>query len=920
MGSLLIKRIVLLTLFLSCNNIWLIANDKQNQTTPLYKDKGSEELQNFKNIIWSTYFGETGNDYINQIAMDKVGNFIIGGYVNSNNLPVDINSYQKQNKGGNDFYIAKFSSDFKLIWSTYIGGAKDDYLIALGIDIDDNIWISGEVNSSDFPSTSNAVSRTHSGGTKDIIICKFSSDGNLEYSTYLGGRDYESALTIAFDNERNVYFGGRSWSNNFPTTVGAYQKNKFGYYDGILVKFNIDSYKYYGTYVGITNNSGTDNLYIEALTIDNQNNIIIGGHTNSSKLTMVNSKLGDKFKGIYDAYLIKFDNSMNIIWSNYYGGSKNDRLSKIDCDENGNIYGIGFTKSIDLEMKNSFDSVHQSFEDAFLFKINSSGELQWSTYLGGNRTEGNQMDDDNIDRIYADIKYFNNKIGIVFKTNSSDLPLIGNNYYSKDYLGGQYDVYSMILSDNGIPIQSSYLGGDNLDIAFSSIFTKDYIFICGNTNSTNIKTTTNAFQSNYKSGIDGFVMKFMINKIIPITSNNPICEGDDLLLLCDSVPDAEYFWSGPNGFSSNLRKTIIKNAKINHSGIYSLYLKIEGQYSDTSYIDVIVSKYLVSPGDSSLIYLGSAERTEDYLKLTNAEIFDTGAIWLRKKFSFKKDFVTTFEFRVTGGSNGIVKESSIPGADGFAFVIQNHDYPYLGQKGGDMGYTGIPNSLAVEYDMFQNPYDLNGNHIAVQSMGSEPNIANHLITKSMLGRNDNIPIIQQNTIYYSKIEYSWESKTLSIYLGTDSVLQSPVLSVNNFDMTTFLNLEDNEYAYIGFTSGTGNAYQEHQIINWVVPCTNPPVIIDNVGDNFVNSKQMLVYPNPGRDLIEIELDLPLYEKVSLSLTDITGKVLITILDNQHLLYGKLKLPVNTGDLGSGMYFLRLQTLSDIEIQKVLIIK
>ncbi len=55
----------------------------------------------------------------------------------------------------------------------------------------------------------------------------------------------------------------------------------------------------------------------------------------------------------------------------------------------------------------------------------------------------------------------------------------------------------------------------------------------------------------------------------------------------------------------------------------------------------------------------------------------------------------------------------------------------------------------------------------------------------MLGRNDNIPIIQQNTIYYSKIDYSWESKTLSIYLGTDSVLQSPVLSVNIFDMTTF---------------------------------------------------------------------------------------------------------------------------------------
>ncbi len=494
----------------------LIAQDDPKQITPQNKiNPITEELQNFKDIIWSTYFGETGNDYINQIALDKEGNIIIGGYANSNNLPVNINSYQKQNNGGNDFYIAKFSSDFKLIWSTYIGGSSDDYLIALGIDADDNIWITGEINSSDFATTPNAVSRTHSGGSKDIIVCRLSKDGKLIYSTFLGGSNYESALTIAFDNERNVYFAGRSWSDNFQTTVDAYQKNKFGYYDGILVKFNIDSYKYYGTYVGITNNSGSDNLYIEALTIDSQNNIIIGGHTNSSKLTMVNSKLGDKFKGIYDSYLIKFDNSMNIVWSNYYGGSKNDRLSKIDCDENSNIYGIGFTMSNDLIMQNSFNPTYTKFEDAFLFKINALGELQWSTYLGGALSEGNPMSDDNIDRIYSDIKYFDNKIGIVFKTNSTDLPIIGSNYYSNNYLGGQFDVYSMILTSDGIPIQSSYIGGENLDKANSSIFTNDYIFICGNTNSTNIKTTTNAFQSNYKSGVDGFVIKFKFSEIPP---------------------------------------------------------------------------------------------------------------------------------------------------------------------------------------------------------------------------------------------------------------------------------------------------------------------------------------------------------------------------------------------------------------------
>ena len=440
------KKIYFVTLLIIVNCFFLYSKDNKHLNQLETKNKKiTDTFQNFKDTVWSTYFCGTGNDYINSITLDNENNIIIAGNVESTDMPVNSNSYQQQNKGGNDFFIAKFSSDYQLIWSTYLGGSSNDYLITIGADADNNIWISGEVDSQNFPTTSNAVSKTHSGGTKDIIICQLDNNGQLVYSTYLGGMAYESVPLIAFDSERNVYFAGRSWSSNFPITSDAYQQNKLGYYDGILVKFNIDSYKYYGTYIGIPNNGGSENIYIEGLTIDSQNNIIFGGHTNSSRVPMFNSKLSSTFKGIYDVFLMKFDKSMNQIWSNYFGGSGNDRLSKITCDDSDNLYCIGFTTSSNLIMKNSYQSSKASGEDAFIFKINSIGELQWSTYLGGSGTEGNPMSDDNIDRIYADIKYFDNKIGVVFKTNSSDLPIVGPKYYANSYLGGQYDAYSMIF-------------------------------------------------------------------------------------------------------------------------------------------------------------------------------------------------------------------------------------------------------------------------------------------------------------------------------------------------------------------------------------------------------------------------------------------------------------------------------------------
>merc|ERR1712100_982885 len=97
-------------------------------------------------------------------------------------------------------------------------------------------------------------------------------------------------------------------------------------------------------------------------------------------------------------------------------------------------------------------------------------------------------------------------------------------------------------------------------------------------------------------------------------------------------------------------------------------------------------------------------------------------------------FDTTFALRLANPSekcstmDDVHTHCRARGADGVAFVLHGQSSAELGEGGAQMGYGGIPNSLAVEFDTWYNPemgepYE---NHIAVHTRGwRRPNSANH---------------------------------------------------------------------------------------------------------------------------------------------------------------------------------------------------
>jgi hypothetical protein len=124
------------------------------------------------------------------------------------------------------------------------------------------------------------------------------------------------------------------------------------------------------------------------------------------------------------------------------------------------------------------------------------------------------------------------------------------------------------------------------------------------------------------------------------------------------------------------------------------------------------------PPTATLTLVGDASQTGSYLRLTENQYFQSSAAWFADKQSVADEFTVSFDWRFS-------RDNPRASSDGIAFVIQNASGITLGDSGHGIGYGGIANSLAVEFDTYRNVAsefegqldDPNDNHLSVQSRG-----------------------------------------------------------------------------------------------------------------------------------------------------------------------------------------------------------
>jgi len=110
-----------------------------------------------------------------------------------------------------------------LIWSTYFGGSGDDVAYSMKIDDQRNVYFTGGTTSQDLPTSPQAINSTYRGGEADGYLGQLSANGGaLPTCTYLGTSNYDQSYLIELDPDDQIYAVGYSRSGSYPITPGRY--------------------------------------------------------------------------------------------------------------------------------------------------------------------------------------------------------------------------------------------------------------------------------------------------------------------------------------------------------------------------------------------------------------------------------------------------------------------------------------------------------------------------------------------------------------------------------------------------------------------------------------------------------------------------------------------------------------------------
>lgn len=175
-------------------------------------------------LIYSTYFGGNNSDEIRGLSVDATGAVYVAGPTYSTDFPTTPDAYSRTLVGAPDSFVSKISSDGRaLVYSTLVGGSATDYVNELVVNGAGQALITGETDSTDYPTTPGAINGSIN-GLRDVMITKLAANGgSLVYSTYFGGSGYtETGLGAAFDGAGNAWVVGQTDSTNLPV-MGAFQ-------------------------------------------------------------------------------------------------------------------------------------------------------------------------------------------------------------------------------------------------------------------------------------------------------------------------------------------------------------------------------------------------------------------------------------------------------------------------------------------------------------------------------------------------------------------------------------------------------------------------------------------------------------------------------------------------------------------------
>lgn len=306
------------------------------------------KMDNGGNMQWQKCLGGSEWDFGSELVVSTDGGYVITGATASEDGDVI------ENKGGDDFWVVKLDAEGNIIWQKTFGGTDHDYPNAIQQTMDGGYIVAGSTGSND-----GDVSGNH--GDLDFWVVKLDDSGNMEWQQCYGGSYDEEAYTVRQTTDGGYVVAGYSDSDDSDVTGNN------GGSDVWLVKLDTA-----GNMVWQKNMGGLFADVANFILQSSDGGFVVAASTNSNE--------GDASgnHGIRDAWLLKLDDTGNILWQKCYGGTSYDGANSVQQTTDGGYVVACYAFGSDGDVIGN-----HGLYDFWILKLDIDGDLLWQKCMGG---------------------------------------------------------------------------------------------------------------------------------------------------------------------------------------------------------------------------------------------------------------------------------------------------------------------------------------------------------------------------------------------------------------------------------------------------------------------------------------------------------------------------------------------------------
>ena len=478
-------------------------------------------------LDWTYFIGGSGNEGLGMLVspvFDDAGMLWFAGCTKSNDFPTTSDAFDSTYNGGSwrfgteDIFLVKFNTCKPgIVYSTFLGGANgpemphDIYVDTMG-----NVYIAGNLGSSDFPVTENALFHQLQGpipgkGENPNSVIPFRhADGfltiledsghKLKYSTYIGSSNTDEVSRVFSDPTGEIILFGNTDSPGFPSKDPISEKDIKDSFNQFVMRLDATGQK-------VLFSKLLPNCCVRNLQKLESGDYLSIGQTLNPDIFTTEGVFDRTYNGGTawwggDAYITLLSADLKTIkFATLFGGSGEESKLKIEPVSGGDFFIFGETTSKDLPVtSDAIEKTIANTDAVFLARFSGDGsQLKYCTYLGG---KGSELSTYGVSLVYDG----SSEIYVSGSTTSPYFTTTQDAVQPEHHGGRDGFILALDIKDNSLSY-CSYLGGSKNDWGGYIVFDKQgFLYIIGSTESNDFPTHES--NSSIRKGEDIFVSKF----------------------------------------------------------------------------------------------------------------------------------------------------------------------------------------------------------------------------------------------------------------------------------------------------------------------------------------------------------------------------------------------------------------------------